>query len=79
MFLDDVIIFCHRILQIINSKIKNTNNFIYWKYLRADKSIFPSNVNNLSLGEIASCSYLFHSQYKDKSRWTMKHGGDFDL
>ena len=64
-------------LKFINEKIENENDLILWQYLRSDKVIFPKDINNIKCGGITSCGYTFHSKFKDISKWTSEHGGDY--
>lgn len=78
MFLDDDDMFCHdKVLKMINEHLLEQNIVYVWKFLRPDKIIYPEDVNNVHLGEIASCAFIFHSCHKLKSKWPGKQCGDF--
>jgi hypothetical protein len=66
-------------LQIINDNITSEDDLIIWKFLRPDKEIYPANLKNIKFGEIASCSYCFHSKYKYSGLWKNVRGGDFNF
>jgi len=77
LFLDDDDYLAHnKSLQILNDHIENDNTFLIWKYMRTDQLIYPRNFSLIKLGEIASCSFIFHSKFKD-IRWGDKQYGDF--
>ena len=77
LFLDDDDYLAHnKSLQILNDHIENDNTFLIWKYMRTDQLIYPRNLSTIKLGEIASCSFTFHSKFKD-IRWEDKQYGDF--
>ena len=77
LFLDDDDYLCHsKVFQIINDNIDDKNSFLIWNYMRTDQLIYPKKLPIIKLGEIASCSFLFHSLYKN-IKWEDKIYGDF--
>jgi hypothetical protein len=60
-------------LKCINNYIDNCDNYIYvWKYFRPDKIIYPININNINLGEICSCNFIFHkNMYNINNKFQM--------
>jgi glycosyltransferase involved in cell wall biosynthesis len=78
MFLDDDDMLCHdKVLSMINEHLSDKNSLYLWKFLRPDKVIYPKDINNIQLGEIATTSACFHSIHKEKSRWPDKQCGDY--
>ena len=79
VFLDDDDAFTHtEALNSINISLNNNpNSLVIWKFLRPDRVVFPTNINSIKLGEIASCGFCFHSQYKNYARWVDKQCGDY--
>ena len=71
MFLDDDDKLTHnKVLSMLNENIESSEDSLYiWKFLRPDKIIYPKNVNHIKLGELCSCGFLFHSNYKNFSRY----------
>lgn len=80
IFLDDDDTLTHKyVLNIISDNILFDEDFLIWKFLRPDKVIYPSDINNVKLGEIGTISACFHSKYKNMARWWDKPGGDFNF
>lgn len=78
IFLDDDDILSHnQVLSIINDNLNNINSMYLWNYLRADKLIYPKDINNIKLGEIDTTSVCFHNTHKNKSLWPSKMCGDY--
>jgi hypothetical protein len=78
IFLDDDNKFIdNNSLKIINEYIESDNDIIIWNFLRPDKIIKPLNLNNIELGSIDSCSFCFHSKYRNLSRWDDKQCSDY--
>ena len=68
----------NKVLGMLNENIASSEDSLYiWKFLRPDKIIYPKNINHIKLGDICSCGFLFHSNYKNFSRWPDKQCGDF--
>lgn len=76
---DDNKLFNANSLKIINENIESENDLLIWNFLRPDKIIFPSDLNNIKLGDIDSCSFCFHSKYKHLSIWNDKQYGDYNF
>lgn len=78
MFLDDDDMLSHdKVLSMINEHLYDINCVYLWKFLRSDKVIYPKNLNNIKIGEIVSCGFIFHSTYKTSSIWPDKQFGDY--
>ena len=78
LFLDDDDMFAHNnVLKIINENILNDDSILLWKFMRPDKVIYPSNVENIQLGEIDTTSACFHNKKKGLSVWNDKKNGDY--
>jgi len=79
MFLDDDdILTTNDNLQIIVNNIINENDLIFWKFKAGKDVIYLTDVNNIRAnGEIANSSYIFHSKFKDLSRWELSDIGDY--
>jgi len=78
MFLDDDDMLLHEnTLQIMSDHIETENDLLIWKFLRPDKVIFPVDIQEIKLGEIASCGYGFHSTHKSIARWPDMPYGDY--
>jgi len=77
IFLDDDDKFCHNdCLKIINNYI-DKNLLVIWKYFRPDKIIYPKNEKTITLGEIASSSFILHKDMTINCFWWDKRNGDF--
>jgi len=78
MFLDDDdMMVGPRMLEVLNHEI-GTNRIVVWRFLRPDKLIFPTNIDNeLILGEIDTASICFHYSLKNTSKWIDKQYGDY--
>lgn len=78
MFLDDDDMMVDPIiLEVLNHEM-SSNQIIVWRFLRPDKVIFPSDLDNeLVLGEIDTASVCFHSSLKNTSQWNDKQYGDY--
>ena len=81
IFLDDDDIFTtNQSLQIISQKMTNDNNFIYWSVKLGDRRILhPPNINKITLGQITTSEFSFHSKYKSIAKWQCKKAGDFSF
>jgi hypothetical protein len=78
LFLDDDDMFAHNnVLKIINENLLNDDTILLWKFMRPDKVIYPSNVENIQLGEIDTTSVCFHNKHKELSVWNDKKNGDY--
>lgn len=78
MFLDDDDMLSDKnALKTIMNYTNNINNFIFWKVLIKDKLIYPKNLNNITMGEIANSGFCFHSSFKNYSRWCCERGSDY--
>ena len=77
IYLDDDNEFTHNnCLNIINHHVAN-NKICVWKYLRGDKIVYPSTLNNITLGEIDSSSFCIPHTYKNHGKWPDKQCGDY--
>jgi len=77
IYLDDDNEFTHNnCLNIINHHITN-DKICVWKYLRGDKIVYPSALNNIKLGEIDSSSFCIPHTYKNHGKWPDKQCGDY--
>ena len=80
IFLDDDCKMIHaNVLKIINENLNSHNTLYLWKFLRADKIIYPKKLSKIKLGDIGTCSVCFNSKYKYLSRWNDKQYGDFNF
>ena len=80
MFLDDDDQFSNDYaLSIINSKLNNDNDILFWVFKMKNKLIYPKNINNIRPGEICNSTYCFNSKFKNLSRWTTGQEGDFNF
>ena len=78
IFLDDDDMFSdNNCLKIINDKLNKENDFVFWKFLRPDKVIFPFSIKHITFGTVANCGYCFNSNYKNKSKWKDMRYGDY--
>jgi hypothetical protein len=85
VFLDDDEMFSHaNVLSILVSEIHRNNqdtSFVYiWKFGRADKLVFPSDIHNVRVGEIDTCSFCFHSEFwktRGCVEWKAQQAGDY--
>ena len=78
MFLDDDDKFTHLdSLKIINNKLNNINDILFWQVNINGKLIIPSDINNIKKFSISSIGFCFHSKFKDLSRWESIICGDF--
>jgi len=78
IFLDDDDKFSsNNVLSLLNENIKSNDDIIFWKFLRPDKEIYPKNINDIKSGQIANCTYCFHSNFKNSAKWTSSQIGDF--
>jgi hypothetical protein len=66
-------------LKNISNNINDISDVIFWKFKRPDKVIFPANLSDIKLGEIANCGYCFHSLFKNESKWIDKRCSDFNF
>ena len=64
-------------LTIINSKLRNVNDILFWQVNIAGNIIIPPNINNIRLSHVANCGFCFHSKVKNMSRWSSVKCGDF--
>jgi hypothetical protein len=64
-------------LAFINEHLDDANNIYLWQYFRPDKIIFPIDINNINYGEIASCSFCFNNDQKNKGKFDDDEGSDF--
>lgn len=64
-------------LAFINEHLLDTDNIYLWLYFRPDKIIFPDDISNINYGEIASCSFCFHNDQKNKGSFDDDEGSDF--
>jgi hypothetical protein len=76
---DDDLITTPNLFKNINKYLTNENKLIIWKLHRPDKYIYPKDLNNIKVGEIATCSYLYHSSYIKLGHWGASGIGDFDF
>lgn len=77
MFLDDDDMLSHQnVLNIINNYLEK-NKILVWKFMRPDKNIYPLDLKNIKLGEIASCNFIFNKNNLNKSKWNGEICGDF--
>ena len=79
MFMDDDDeYFDDRAFEIIcRCILKGTTNNVYcWKFLRADKVIYPDKIYRIRYGQIDTAMVCFHSKFR-AHRWPMQKGGDF--
>ena len=80
MFLDDDDKFSiEHTLTIINSKLNNENDILFWQFLRTNDLIYPKNINNIIPGQVCNSTFCFHSKHKNLSRWTGGQLGDFNF
>jgi|688.fasta_scaffold119904_3 hypothetical protein len=79
IFLDDDDMFStNDSLKIINNKIINNNQFIYWGVkLGTNTIIYPPNINNVEVCKISGIGFCFHAHYKNLSRWVSARCSDF--
>lgn len=78
MFLDDDdMLSSNTVLEIIMKYSFNKKNLIFWKVLIKDQIIYPNNLNNINIGEIANSGFCFHSSFKNYSNWECKRGSDY--
>ena len=77
IYLDDDNEFTHKnCLNIINHHIVD-NKICLWKYLRGDKIVYPSCLNDIKLGEIDSSSFCIPYSYRKHGKWSDKQCGDY--
>lgn len=76
---DDDLITTPNLFKNISNYLVNENKLIIWKLHRPDKYIYPKDLNNIKVGEIATCSYLYHSSYIKLGHWGASGIGDFDF
>ena len=57
------------------------DKIIIWTFFRNDKFIYPKDINNPQVGEIATCSYLFRKELYKKGygKWVNNAIGDFNF
>ena len=84
LFLDDDDIFADKnALTLINMAIMNSDNIdndniFFWKVKFTDNIIvYPRNLNNISITHTTTSGFMFHSKYKDLSRWESRKGSDW--
>ena len=78
MFLDDDdMLSDNNALQTIMNYTNNINNLIFWKVLIKDKIIYPKNLTNINIGEIANSGFCFHSSFKNYSNWECRRASDY--
>lgn len=77
LFLDDDDILCHSsVLRVLNAHCK-MDSILIWNFYRADKLIFPVNVDNIVLGEIDTSSFMAHINTYINCKWGSEQCGDF--
>jgi len=78
LFIDDDDMFLHEnVFTIINNELIE-NDIVFWKFLRADKLIFPEHPRQpLVLGEIANGSVCFNQRLKETSQWDNQQCSDY--
>ena len=80
VFLDDDDMLVHPyVLTIINRGLENEDTFLFWKFLRPDKTIFPKDSNNPHLGEISTSNFCFHSSRRNSVCWDDQQYGDWNF
>ena len=78
MFLDDDdMLSSKNSLQTIINNLSNINNLIFWKVNIKNKIVYPKNLNNINMGEIANSGFCFHSSFKNYSNWECRRGSDY--
>lgn len=78
IFLDDDDKFYYdNALETINKYLISKNDIVFWKFSLSNKLIYPKDINNIKLGEIANSTYCFHSKFKNSSKWETSQEGDF--
>lgn len=78
IYLDDDDKFVHNnCLKLLNENLINENTILIYKFLRADKCIYPKNIYNIQLGEISTENFCFHSKFKNNKKWLQKKCSDY--
>ena len=80
MFLDDDDKLVNdTVLKTINEWLctMDIHTILFWKFKRPDKDIYPKNLNQVRLGDVANSGYIFNSKFKDYGRWKNIRFGDF--
>jgi len=74
---DDDLITTPYLFKNISKYLTNENKLIIWKLHRPDKYIYPKDLNNIKVGDIATCCYIYHSSYIKTGYWGASSIGDF--
>jgi len=79
VFLDDDDKFCHNnVLKVLND-VMDEQTLVIWKFFRPDKLIYPTNIQKINLGEIASSGFIGHIKSYENCRWWDKRNGDYNF
>ena len=76
---DDDKLYSNNVLNYLSKMIVKENMLLIWKFFRNDQYIYPKDYLNVELGEIATCSYLFHYKKYIKNCWNSTPIGDYDF
>jgi hypothetical protein len=84
LIIDDDDIIYHGVLLYLSNLIQyehfNSKDKLYiWKFYRNDKYIYPLDVLNPKIGEIATCNYMFHTSHYIYDKWENTDTGDYDF
>ena len=80
MYLDDDDRFTSDLsVQRIVNELTSDNKILIWKFLRPDKLIYPSDINNIKLGDISGCAFIFNKLFLENNRWYDKQYGDYNF
>lgn len=66
-------------LSFISQFFTHKDNLIIWRFYRNDKFIYPKNLYNPVIGEIATCNYAFHISKYELNKWRPTNTGDFNF
>lgn len=72
---DDNYFISDNCLNYLNNNIKTKINL--FKFLRNDKEIYPSDLNDFKYGELDTACICFHSSLKDIVKWKTIYGSDY--
>jgi hypothetical protein len=75
---DDDLISTPYLFSGISKYLTDKEKVVVWKLERPDKIIYPKNIENVEMGEIATCCYIYHTSKISFGKWKAGGIGDYD-